>query len=835
MLKLTFPHHAPTRLLIPFLLVLSLLAGCDALPSAPTVSAPATPPVSPTARPFDASNLPVAPVTFRVTIPANTPPDQAILLSLLDEVTGLAINPKRFAMTEEADFSYVAVVELPVGSVVQYRYSRQAGVTAEEHTADGRPVRYRLLKVDGPVEVHDVVTRWNDTTYDLPSGQIAGKVTDTATGQPVPNLLIAAGGLQTLTAWDGTFRLEGLPVGTHNLAAFALDGRYHTFQQGAVVAEHAVTEAIFSVTPAELVDVTFRLTVPPDTIPAVPVRIAGNLYQFGNTFANLSGGFSVPAARMPVMAYQPDGSYLLKMQLPVGAFLRYKYTLGDGFWNAERTLSGDMPLREMQVPPGGVVVEDVVATWYSTEVAPIWFEVTVPADMPEGDVVSLQLNPWGWTQPLPMWKLEANRWVYLLSSPLDVLGQVTYRYCRNDQCGSADDVATGGRAAAGRPLTLGQEFFTVREAVEAWAWAPVGAGSAPPLEWEGAPRGDGFVAGVEFLPGYHPTWLSRFEAAFVHLKQMGVQDVVLSPTWTYSRVQPLVFEVAPGEDMPWLDVERAVLLARGQGLRVTLFPAPLFDTVPDLWWEAAPRDAGWWASWFERYRAFALHHAGLAQLTGAERLVLGGEWLGPALPNGYLTEGAPSNVLSDAEARWREILAEVRAVYSGELAWALPFPYGIQNPPVFLGEVDTVYLLWSVPLADGPDSTREELKRAAEGLLDGLVSPFEAVYGKPVVIAVGYPAADGGLAGCVPREGGGCLSFGELARADADLARVTVDLEEQWLAYAVMLEAVNERGWVDGFVSRGFYPPAALADASLSVHGKPAEALLSFWFLEWGR
>ncbi|MFN3307733.1 MAG: hypothetical protein ACK44E_00870 [Anaerolineales bacterium] len=45
-----------------------------------------------------------------------------------------------------------------------------------------------------------------------------------------------------------------------------------------------------------------------------------------------------------------------------------------------------------------------------------------------------------------------------------------------------------------------------------------------------------------------------------------------------------------------------------------------------------------------------------------------------------------------------------------------------------------------------------------------------------------------------------------------------------------MLSAINTRGWISGFVSRGFYPPAALLDASPSIHGKPAAALLSYWY-----
>ena len=37
-------------------------------------------------------------ITFYVEIPDDTPPDQPILLSILDEVTGLGLNPQRYSM-----------------------------------------------------------------------------------------------------------------------------------------------------------------------------------------------------------------------------------------------------------------------------------------------------------------------------------------------------------------------------------------------------------------------------------------------------------------------------------------------------------------------------------------------------------------------------------------------------------------------------------------------------------------------------------------------------------------------------------------------------------------
>src|SRR5659263_274802 len=75
-----------------------------------------------------------------------------------------------------------------------------------------------------------------------------------------------------------------------------------------------------------------------------------------------------------------------------------------------------------------------------------------PAYTPVTDIVSIQFNPYGWTEPIPMWPLGNNQWVYQLYSPLNMLGDFEYRYCRNDQCGIADDVQTS-TGHLGRPVS----------------------------------------------------------------------------------------------------------------------------------------------------------------------------------------------------------------------------------------------------------------------------------------------------------------------------------------------------------------------------------------------
>lgn len=825
------PIHAAHPGWIGLILLAWLAQACNFPLATPAL----TPPALATATPA-AEEMPLAAVTFQVRLPEDTPPRQPLFLSVLDEVTGLALNARRYEMQATDDLHYEITLPFPIGSTIKYRYTRQGDYVAEEHTSSRRPVRYRLYQVDGPGSVQDVVSAWSDTAFSGPVGRIVGTALDAQSGKPIPGLLVIAGGVQTQTFSDGSFILEGLPPGTHNLVALAVDGSYRPFQQGAVVTKQATTPAPIALQPAPLVSVTFSVTAPPGTMPAVPIRMAGSLYQLGNTFADLAGGMSSLAARMPALTPLPDGRYGLTLALPAGAHVDYKYTLGDGFWNAEHAASGEFRLRHLVIPEAPAVIEDRIESWGEGASGPVIFDLTIPDSTPENDHISIQFNPYGWTEPIPMWYLGEDHWVYVLYSPLDMLEKIGYRYCRNDQCGSADDLQTSGNESFGRILEISEGPLTVREAVEAWAWWE---GSPPAVNGEAdvRPRPPGFLAGVELQPAYHPSWNSRLPAALLEIRSLGASWSILDAAWTFTRLSPPLLEPVNGRNPSWLDLADAAQRARGFGLNAALFPTAQFPAKAADWWASAPRDFPWWKVWFERYRAFALHHADLAQSQGMQALILGGAWLSPALPGGTLADGSPSGVPADAAQRWSELLGEARARFDGQLLWALPFPLEGEDLPPFLDAVDQVYLLWRAPLAESPEASLEELQERAGKLLDGEVKAIREQSGKPLVLAVAYPAAQGGLTGCLPEPlaavEGTCLDFELLARPNADLAAISLDLEEQARAYAALLAALDERDWIDGFVSRGFYPPAALQDKSDSVHGKPAGELLRFWFTRW--
>ncbi|MBV6392420.1 MAG: hypothetical protein KPEEDBHJ_01642 [Anaerolineales bacterium] len=806
----------------------------------PAKPATATPDAfSATSTPF-----PAAQVTFVVNIPEPLQQGEQVVVAVLDEVTGLPLNATQYPLNPRDSVTYTGAIPVPVNSVVKYRYGRMSGGSLIfEETVFGEAIRYRMHNAATSAEVQDVVAVWGDRATTRQTGVIAGSVFNADSNAPLPNILVTAGGIQVITDSQGRFELAGLPVGVHQLTAYSMDGLYQPFQQGANVEAAKSTLVDARVKPARLVSVTFNVTVPEDTMPGVPVRIAGNLAQLGNTFADLHGGMNVSTDRMPIMRLQPDGRYSYTIGLPAGAFIEYKYSLGDGYWNAEHDATGGWVVRKFVVPEQDATLDDRVQAWLdSNKSGPILFEVGIPSVTPAADIIYIQFNVFGWTEPIPMWPLGVvdgrTRWAYQLYGPLNFFGALSYRYCRNGQCGSADDTQTVGASPTGRQTTtslLGQDLV---DTVASWKWFE-NPETLPLVGATIAPRASGFVAGIEYQPTFRPNFSYYAWQTFANSKAIGSNFAVLTPSWTATSASPLKFAPQPGQDPLWIDTAIMASQARDNGLNVSIFPMPHFPPSGDSavsasaqFWKNAPRDAAWWQAWFTRYRIFLVNYADLASQTGAQSIILGGEWVTPSLPGGLLPDGTPSNVPADAEAQWRGIIAEVRNRFKGQVLWALPYEKSsIASPVNFLRDVDGIYLLWSVPLATSPTATKDDYASEAGRLLDNEINPLMILLGnKPVIIAAAYPSAAGAAGGCISNGAGGCLDYNALSRPNADISAASLSLQTQADIYEALLIAINARSWISGFVSRGYFMPVALQDKSASINGKPAANVLWYWY-----
>ncbi len=804
--------------------VLSAITGC----TLPFVSTPA----APTPIPSGVTQLPAAEVTFTVTPPAGTPENAGLQLVLLDEVTGLSYNASSYAMTRQSDGRWQVRLTPPVGSLLRFHYARQSPSASEEFDGLGRLVRERLLYVTGPQAQEDTIAAWIDAPFLGQTGRVTGHVVDAATSAPLAEILVSASGVTGYTDGEGAFRLDGLVPSLHSLVAFTTDGAYLPLQRQAIVAAESATPAELSLEAAPLVEVAFEVTLPEGTPESAVIRVAGNIRQFGAVFADLDAGVSTSAAFIPGTVRVDSTHALMLTQLPAGTDLRYKYTLGDGLWNAERDANGGFVTRQLIVPAQALTVQDTVTSWRSPDHAPLTFHVTVPANTPASDSISIQFSPFTWFEPVPMWKEADGTWTYVLNGPLEFSGPLAYRYCRNLQCGSADDVDTVGETSAGRLVTPSAEPQTLTDMVREWQWLPAEAPPATEVVAPALSARPGFAVGYELLPAYSPSWSAFLPVALAEMAARGANAVVFTPMWTLQLSRPLpIVGLDPSRSPFRSDLLALAAEAKEQGLQVGVRPTltPSYGALAD-WWSGGARDAAWWAVWYESYRSFILTQARLAEDASATTLILGGTEIAPSLPGGTLPDGTPSGVPADADARWRTLIGEVRTVFSGRVGFELEFGDSLQSPPSFLDAIDEVHLRWHAPLTPGGLADVQSMQATASGLLEDAVLSQPALAAKAIVLHVEYPSVEGGVRNCPPAPDGSCRaasSFDLGAIVDPDLA---VDLTAQAQAYNALLLEASSRPEITGFYASADYPIVSLLDKSASPHGKPAQDVLTFWY-----
>ncbi len=776
-----------------------------------------------------AQKLSSSEMVFEVTLPEKLGGNEIVYLEILDEVTGIALNPMRYEMQSKDNLTFFVRIPIINRSFVNYRYVKRSDVDVIEHTPDGNQVHYRSYMVNHPAVVKDIISSWtNEGSTVFPTGEISGFVYDAKTNLPIPEIFISVNGITTTSSSDGYFQIGDIPIGEHNLIAFHPDRLYQPFQQGAVIADNAVTPASFGMDLAKMVKITFDVEVPENTVQGASLRFIGDFYSLGNIYSEINGGTSIIASRAPKLECLGNNKYSITLELPSGADLRYKYSLGDGFVNAEYSADGNLHTRQIIVPEKDTRIVNLIESWSSKDISPITFQVTSPRNTPAGDYVSIQFNPFTWMQPIQMWKTGENQWSYTLYSPFEFLDHSQFRFCRNDQCGYADDALTVGDDAEGYVLDLNDADgkSNISYKIENW----VGLNSIP-YEIEKTTKiinNEYFLKGIEFTKNYDPKWLPYLEWGFIDAAISGSNAIVFSPTWVFENNAIPKAEYRTDINSSNQDILKIYNYAQDAGLTLALYPQPTFsDLTKSEYWANSPLTYNWWLEWFSLYERFILNYADFAQNNNIEIFIFGGDSILPALPNGRLINGSPANTPYDFPEKWISLVEKVRSKFSGQIIFSLPSYLAEEIDYEFLVKVDAIMVENATALTSSTSPSIADLKNRYTQILDQSILQLYNRFQKPIIIGIKYPSIDGSASDCI-NYNNPCLELVE-SKLSGSLA---IDLNEQADIYTAILDTIIDREWITGVVSQGYYPAVIVKDASISVRGKSAMDVLSYYYNE---
>ena len=241
---------------------------------------------------FSPLNLPERKLTFRVSIPPNTPENAPVYLSLVDLVGGAG---KHIRMKHIGDQTYEATAAVQSGAMIRYTYDRfdaegccDAHLTREALSGSFE-MQYRLLLVEDNLQVvRDNIGTWADLRAPYSEGTIDGFVTSSETGEPVLDADVSISGVHVGTRVDGSFKVEGLPMGEHTVVVHSDTGDFLPAQSVVVLDGSGPESAVFSVSQAQLVPVSFDVVLPDSTPDGAWVKLGGNIRSLGARIAHPS-------------------------------------------------------------------------------------------------------------------------------------------------------------------------------------------------------------------------------------------------------------------------------------------------------------------------------------------------------------------------------------------------------------------------------------------------------------------------------------------------------------------------------------------------------------------
>ncbi len=331
---------------------------------------------------------------------------------------------------------------------------------------------------------------------------------------------------------------------------------------------------------------------------------------------------------------------------------------------------------------------------------------------------------------------------------------------------------------------------------------------------------------------WRPAFLNLIPTTYQRIKKDNAKYVVITSVWAYGQIFPYpTLEQRPiitdNPFTPKEELEKAVKIAHSMGLKVMIYSQMNAENHPD--WNkflSTPLSDQWWEQWFKCARDLYMYHAWLAEKTGAEMLLLPGPFF-HVFPQDK--NFADPNYITTFDSKMESLIQEVRTIYHGKIIVnGRAYSSNNNSQPQFYNfpsKADyTIITTFDMEpsLGVGNNATLEEIKNVLESRVQQYIVPMYDRYQKPVIINFSYPSVDGAA------DGNKGVSFNI-----PDDPSIKLDLGEQAILYEAILEIVEEKSYIGGFMDFGFLHSYAPLNKDYSIRDKPAEAVVRKFYGRW--
>ena len=529
---------------------------------------------------------------------------------------------------------------------------------------------------------------------------------------------------------------------------------------------------------------------------------------------------------MPALSQQEDGTYTLSLQLYKETHLCYKFTLGDGYWNAEQQSKGGFRIRQLIVPDHDITVTLQIDSWRTADVGPVTFKISIPLETAPNDEKFIHFKTDEWTFPIPLWPLGGGDYLYILFSPLNTSQSVSYRFCRAQDCENARNADAVSSELEVQPSESSQTEMATLSTWENWQTTDQTTRTDADNILV---KADDFTTSIELSPQMNTTWLTYAPQGISKADEIGTENVIFSPQWfTQSNSARLYPEIGITPFYQYLS--NLLISDQSLGLSTSLYPQ--IDPTDELctWRGSQSHSTAWWQEWFISYEQFILNYAKIAQDNHVEALIIGGTATLPTFSNGIYPDGSITDVPETADETWQNLMASIREIYSGSLIWATNIHTKADPLPDFIDSFDGIYVSIDSPLTVNLNPSKEDIASGFSDIIDYHIYELYRSTEKPITLALAYPSVNGSV--------NGCSLLNEACYNDSlflidEISSFSVDLDEQALIYDSILPIIASREWITGISIRGYLPTVVLLDGSSSIYGKPAMNVIQQWFSGW--